>query len=243
MSQWAPAGTVASLFEAATPVAAAAPISTRPLEPTAANPVIASAVGYYTPGGGIPPRAASTLMGYAKPTGDTGDWPLDDARVDQFEQTLKLRKKVTGAGQLYRALLVLTLIAAVIILMTAGFATVAGPRSAMGLAGIAMGFVVALLGAFCALYFFTWRATMRAKRWAPLTMFILYLVGMAGNLVSIAAASSASGPDVVGAYIGNGISLLIGVAFAVVSWKAYAAIPKYLAQPAWCQELLIKSKL
>ena len=37
--------------------------------------------------------------------------------------------------------------------------------------------------------------------------------------------------------------LLIGGGLAYVGWRAFAAIPEYLQQPAWCQELIVKSKL
>ena len=36
-------------------------------------------------------------------------------------------------------------------------------------------------------------------------------------------------------------AVLLPLIFAVVSWRAYAAIPRYLGQPAWCQELIVSA--
>src|SRR5437773_67952 len=184
MSQWSPAGTVRELMTPAAPVSSASSPSAPPIAPAVA--VDTGPVGYYTPGGGIPSRAAATLAGYAKPTGDTGDWPLDDARVEQFDRTCKLRKKISAAGRLYGALLALSLVGAGFIVLAGGLAMMAGPRSMRGFTGMGLGLIFALIGAFCALYFFTWRATMRARRWAPLTMLIIYVVGIAINALGIA---------------------------------------------------------
>lgn len=51
--------------------------------------------------------------------------------------------------------------------------------------------------------------------------------------------SAQAGPEAVGLIV----VLIFDAAFAIVSWKALAAIPKYLAQPAWCQELIVKAGL
>src|SRR5690349_3560101 len=74
MQQWSPASTLPGLFAATAPAPVGAPIGLAQAAPSAA-------IAYYTPAGGIPPRAAETLRGHASPTGDTGDWPLDDARA------------------------------------------------------------------------------------------------------------------------------------------------------------------
>ncbi len=42
-----------------------------------------------------------------------------------------------------------------------------------------------------------------------------------------------------GAILGS----IIPAALAVGAWRAYGSIPKYLATPTWCQEVLIDVKL
>src|SRR5438552_12872959 len=119
MSQWAAAATVPQIFDSHQADASPAPAAAVSAPLAVAAPVddstlAASPVGYFNPSAGMPPRAAATLLGHAFPTGDTADWPLDDARVEQFEKAFKLRKKVTAAAQLYRALLVLTALGGII---------------------------------------------------------------------------------------------------------------------------------
>jgi hypothetical protein len=224
MSQWAPAGSVEVLF----PGSAAAPAPT-------------GAIGYYDAAAGLPPRAAATLRGHAPPAGDTGDWPLDDPHVAQFQEAVKLRKRVSGAANLYRALLLFSTIGAVAFLMIS-ISTIAFSNRSPGaetwgtlmIGGASLGFV--------ALYFFAARATTRSHRWAPLTMFIIYLAVMVLEVFGLLVNSGARRTPVE-ATIGMVLTLVFCGAFAAVSWRAFAAIPKYLRQPAWCQELIVKAGL
>jgi hypothetical protein len=181
------------------------------------------------------------LKKQASPRGDTGDWPLDDERVRQFLDAAKARKMIVAAAGLYRALLALCAIAFAIFLLIGGFAAASsGARRptvlALGLlpaAGVMLGLTV--------LYFFTSAATLRAQRWAPLTMLILYSVSGLLQLFQLFTMSTSGNRMVVGALPAAVFGLFLSVVFAAVSWRAYAAIPKYLAQPAWCQELLVSS--
>jgi hypothetical protein len=201
-------------------------------------------MGYYTPMMGMPQRAVDNLRNHAAPRGDTGDWPLDDARVQCFEQTVKLRKRVMAAARLYHLMLLLAVIFAVVMVIV-GLATVAtaparGRQWGMFLAMlIPGGFFVGL----CVLYYFSWRGTTRSQRWAPLTMFILFLIGTAVNISGCVLATAATGPAGASQAVASAIGLIFTVAFAVVSWRAFAVIPQYLLQPAWCQELIVKANL
>jgi hypothetical protein len=228
---WVPAGTQAALF--AEVVASAA---------VAAAPNTAGALDYFEPAAGLPPRAAAALRGHGRPSGDVGDWPLDDARVAQFKQTLALRKKITAAAGLYRLFLLLTIIALVFMLFGLLFAVGSGARGTGGVAAMGMGLMVAMMGGFCVLYYFAWRATMRSQRWAPLTMFILIIISILINVGSLALqASAGTTGDTVAGIVGIIVILGIGGLFAFVSWRSYAAIPRYLGQPAWCQELIVSA--
>jgi hypothetical protein len=223
---WLPAGTQPALFDPS----AVAPIPAGP-----------GSIGYFQPAAGLPPRAAETLRGHAAPRGDVGDWPLDDARVQAFQETLKLRRKVTGAAQLYRSLLFLSLIAFVILVLVGVFTIGGNPRARTG--AISMLSAAAVIGGFCALYWIAARATMRSHRWAPLTMLIIFLAGIALNVVSLAVAvlGNALSAAVAGYTAGAFVGMLLPTIFAIVSWRSYSAIPQYLGQPAWCQEIIVKA--
>jgi hypothetical protein len=205
--------------------------------PLAATPT-AAPINYY--GSGMPPRATTILKGHAPPVGDVGTWPIDDAMFAEFLESVKMRKRISTAAQLYRALLFLIIIAGACIGI-AGFIGVmtSGGRNTGFAIGLLIGTVV--LAGFAAFYWVLWRFTLRSYRWAPLTFFIVCLAGVGINLITILFGSSR--PNPVGAEISAFIGILFAIGFAVTSWRAFAAIPKYLAQPAWCQELIAAAKL
>lgn len=253
MEKWVPARSVPALFPAtaspmtAPPVAppiARAAASAPPQAPapmSAASPV-ATAIPYYTASGGMPARAVNKLEGHARPCGDTGDWPVDDERMNQFANAIKLRKRVMSAANLYRLLLLLSIIATVSVLFATLFGFALSRRGrATSSDTIAMFIAVAFYAGLSTFYYFAWRATSRSRRWAPLTMFIIFLASTA--LVVIGAfGSMMAGADATVLIPAILVSIL-PIAFAMMSWRAYATIPMYLAQPAWCQELLVTANL
>jgi uncharacterized membrane protein len=227
------------------PVAASAPgTAPIPADHHEAAPVaaLASGIGYHSATAGMPQRATENLKGHAHPAGDQGDWPLDDARVAHFAETVQVRKKITGAAQLYRALLFLSLIGLVMLGIVFA-AALADPPRGSGARGdtIAMGVAAVFLLGLCALYYVTWRATMRAHRWAPLTMMIVFLLGVVANLISLTGAFT--GRVEPAALVGGLVGTALAVLFAFISLQSLLSIPKYLAQPAWCQELIVKAGL
>ena len=242
MADWAPASTRRELgLDASANRFQPAPVAAAPMPAARAFP--AQAVGYYVPTGGMPPRAAQHLYGHAGPTGDVGDWPLDDSRVAVFVETMKLRRKVTGAAQLYRTLFLIGLIFSAVFLLVLPFAMLAGPR------GRATGNIEVIISAaftvaqtiFC---FFCWRATLKTRRWAPLTMAIIFLASIAWVFISLLVASSSTQYGETAAILLGGVVICIFPAiFGVISFRAFATIPRYLAQPAWCQEIIAASKL
>src|ERR1700677_2121085 len=62
MPNWIPARDAAELALPSSPTGNASPVP----------------VGYYTSAMGMPAHAVENLRGHAHPTGDTGDWPLDE---------------------------------------------------------------------------------------------------------------------------------------------------------------------
>lgn len=228
MADWAPINSLPELMQA----------QPAGLTPAAAIPV--APVAYYAPTGSMPQRAVETLRRHARPTGDVGDWPLDDARVAQFQQAMKLRKRVTAAAQLYRGLLFLSIIGAVIFLLAALFMLGGAGGKSSQAAAIGMLAGLAATVAVCVLYYFAARATSRSHRWAPLTLFIIFLFFIATNLLTVVIGAGAGQPA---AAVGPIIVIVLMAAFTVTSWRAFAAIPEYLKQPAWCQELIARAEL
>ena len=243
MTSWSTAGTISELQFPDGDMDA--PMAVQPIaEPVVAMPIAPDpSIAYYNPTGSLPPRAAETLRNHARPTGDIGDWPLDDAHVLHFEDALKHRKRITSAANLYKGLMALSIIAFVIIFLV-GFGTVifGGGRSTTMIGSVFLLLVGGMLAGFSILYYFCWRATARSKRWAPLTMFILNMVSVALNLVSMMIAMASPRPDPP-VLFGEIFGSILPIIFGVISWRAFAAIPLFLNKPAWCQELLIKAKL
>jgi hypothetical protein len=205
------------------------------------QPVFAAPVGYYTPAGGLPARAAATLLGHAAPAGDVGDWPLDDLRVTLFKETFKIRKRITGAANLFRSLMALAAIWEVVAVLITIFGLSMGGSAARAI-GWEMFAQIAFVGGMIALYYFSYRATMRSQRWAPLTMAIIFFGLGAANMIlfSLGAAYTRDGCSLL--LVGSIVFALLLV-FAGISWRAFSSIPKFLAQPAWCQELLVMAGL
>jgi hypothetical protein len=232
MPQWKPAGEIPALSAGAAAgpqFAQAASMSVGPVSP----------VGYYTAAMGMPARAVENLKGHATQTGDTAIWPLDDGQVAQFQEAVKLRKKVTGAASLYRLFLLLSTITAAVLVITAiGMSLSNGRNATSATFGLIVG--AGTVVAFTVLYYFAWRGTMRSQRWAPLTMFIIYVLATVFYL--FAAIVGASSPES-GALAGGLLGFIFAAIFGVVSWRSFAAIPKFLSQPAWCQELIVKAGL
>ena len=205
-------------------------------------------VGYYTSTLGMPQRAVENLKGHAQPIGDTSDWPLDETHMQQFEQAVKLRKKISAAAGLYRALLLLSGISLGVFIPITIFSVgmSRGPQS-MAMAPLAI--LSAVIGGFTVLYYFAHRATRRSQAWAPLTMFIIYvltlLLQVLGTVVTASRAGGSIGSptDAAPQLVGGMVGIAFEIAFAVVSWRAFTAIRQYLAQPAWCQELIVKAGL
>jgi len=204
-------------------------------------------VGYYTSTLGMPQRAVENLKGHAQPVGDTSDWPLDEPHMQQFEEAIKLRKKISAAASLYRGLLLLSGISLGIFIPITIF-SVGVSRGAQSMAMVPMAIVSAVIGGFTVLYYFANRATRRSQVWAPLTMFIIYvltiLLQILGTVMTASRAGAPGSPaDAAPQLVGGVVGIAFEIAFAVVSWRAFTAIRQYLTQPAWCQELIVKAGL
>jgi hypothetical protein len=203
MPNWIPANQAADLMPASQ-VAAPAP------------------VGYFTSTLGMPQRAIENLKGHAQPIGDTSDWPLDEPHMQQFEETIKLRKKISAAASLYRGLLLLSGISLGIFIPIMIF-SVGVSRGPQSMATVPLAIFSAVIGGFTVLYYFANRATRRSQAWAPLTMFIIYVVVLLLQILGAVATAYRANSSMAGAsndaaqLLGTIIGVLFEVAFAVVS--------------------------
>ncbi len=242
MAEWLPAGKINGLLPAA-PVAtasAARPVPAMFASPAAVQPMAAEAapIGYFSTTSGLPARTANTLKGYAPATGDCGDWPLSDQHMVHLKAAGAIRKKIRNCALLYKSLFALSLIGVVCIGISLLITLASGPRGGGARSMAIFGTIVAFLLGFTLLYYFCWRATMKCQRWAPLTMFIIFMLGIAFNLLGIVVASMstrAGAEEMIGPIVG----IILPAIFSVTSWRAYSAIPQFLSQPMWSQEVLV----
>ena len=190
-------------------------------------------LGYYSTGGRLPPRAAAALAGDAPPTGDVGDWPLDDARVAQLVDAARARKRVTDGARLCRLLCWLSLSFAGLGVL-GGFTSRRSGSSVLAGAVILVGFG----GGLAVLFHVAAAATRRAKRWGVLTTLVLSLT-TAATVVAVGVGHAVSTPGRPNA-LAVGIPTAVCLAFAAVAWRSAAAVAAYRRQPAWCQELLVR---
>lgn len=242
MPQWVPAQSVAELRggDAAPPIAAAV----RPAEPATG----VGAVPYYSGSAGMPPRAHEALKYHARPKGDVGDWPLDDGRVAVFAETARLRRRIVRAANTYRALMALTILGSVFMLFGMA-AAISGTRRGGGGGGgaaavVGIAIVLFIVVGFAVFYWFASRATMRSQRWAPLTVLIVWMALIGMNFLTlllgtVSSRSTAYSSTIVGVIV----TVILGGIVAIYSLQAMFAIPKYLAQPAWCQELAVRAEV
>ena len=254
MSQWTPVAQVPEL-------AALLPGAMQRAMPVAQSEVGSGAVGvgtvaasaahdltYYAPRIDTPARVLENLRKYAPATGPTGDWPLSDGHLEQFSTAVKLRKRILGGANLARLMFALALIAFVIIGVSA-LVAFAGTTSAQRSA-IPMLIFAGVFFPFVLLYWFCGQAIRYCRAWGSLVMAILVSIGLIVQLASmvmiviaISAASSGRTSDTIPALLGGVFGILVGVAFAWVFWRAWAATGKYLATPVWCQEAIAISEL
>jgi hypothetical protein len=185
----------------------------------------------------LPPRPAATFVDHAEPRGDAADWPVTDEQLLQLELTGDLRRSVTAAAMLYWMLTILTAICGVAMLVVSLclFALVASANNP------APGYLLfaGIMFAFTAMLFFATRFTSRSNRAAPATMMAMFGIL---TVMNIAGVIGLLRQDPVNA-VYCGIGAAASVVFATVSFRAFAAIPEFRRQPAWCQEILIRAKV
>jgi hypothetical protein len=191
-------------------------------------------------GAGLLPRAQQQLFRHAAPTGDVQTWPLDDVLFEQFQTAMKLRRPILGAAQLYRFLLVTC---AILTVMCSGLVALNYYNKGQGWERLAnrslMGaFVSALAAGAC---WALWTYTRRSYRWPSAVFGLFWALITSFSVVGMVYAIAGS----IDPYtlLASCPTIIIGVTFTSVGFRAATAAPKYLAQPAWCQEAIVAAGL
>jgi uncharacterized protein with PQ loop repeat len=231
MAQWVFAKQLNTSEKAANPAIAEviAPVSI-PLP-------VSGTVEYYSAAVPLPARAAESLQKHAEAVGDRLDWPLDDQRVAQFAETMKLRKRISQAALVFWVgfwQFIFQGIFIVVIGMTSPTTRGVGTRV------LAMLIVAGMMGAGALLCQVSAIYTRKSHRWAALVMIIFTLLGIViwGAFGAVTARSRGTrGVPVI-------LFLMLECAIgAFIAIRAYMAIPTYVKQPAWCQELAAAGKI
>lgn len=206
----------------------------------AAEAPAASAIGYFSPTSGVPQRVRKTLAGFPSATGSRNEWPIDDSQMIQLIHAAKHRKTIRGAAMLFRAMFALCVIGVILIAVSIIFDAVMRKRMGATEASTAIG---TQLG-FGLLYLATWKSTLKCQRWAPLTMSILYLLTtlLVVGLFAIPLLSHSNVSPAVALVTMLATGFLPAI-FAIVAWRAFAAVPKFLASPMWCQEAIVSTEV
>lgn len=244
MPDWLPVSEIPELT-AALPPAPLTPASlptAPPAQPaTTLPPTDPTFPNYYHAPGQLPAWAAATLAGHAQPRGDVTSRPLDDATTTAIIETLRLRKKINSASAIFKVCAVFLATGALFGAVGVTINSDGNPKAPAEIFGMAFAFgFVSLLALFCVV---AARATRRSHQWPLVVILILFGFGILLSLVVIIfalATQMKDGPAAVIVYLL--LILLLGVSSAFTI-RALLAIPKYLQQPAWCQELLARSKI
>ena len=194
-------------------------------------------LGYFSTPPTLPPRAADALRGHAPPIGDAADWPLDDDRFAQLTEAARVRRPITAAVDLFRALFAVAAVTTLALLVSL-IVTLAGtgPRDREMVLGL--GLLAAVGAAAAALFHVAARSAQRSRRAGPIALLVMFLSFAAVELLAVSVGIvRGRGPGMV---TGNLLGLAVAAALCAIAGRAVAAAPRYRRHPAWCQELIAR---
>lgn len=163
------------------------------------------------------------------------DDPLSQPQLDELRDTEQLRARIRVASVLCLIVFWAAVIYCIVFSIATLFAFVEArsPQARVVAGGLLITALVA--GGIAALARIAGQANRRCERWAPMAMFVLEAVAVASNAIV----------GVVAAFEGGVVALVLMwvVAFlpgilAALFYRSWAAIPEYLARPAWCRRTL-----
>jgi hypothetical protein len=176
---------------------------------------------------------SAAAAGSSPPERRKGGSPLNDTEQDELRETEAFRRRIRHAAILFRIQFLANLVVSIIMLlmMLLTFST----REF----SVPAGFVTIIIqfGSVFLLYM-AYKATWDCRRWAPITMFVLNILFAA--LLVLAAFAASRDPRSDGLVLMGVIApAIVPVVLAIICYRAWDAIPKFLAQPAWCQNTLL----
>jgi heme/copper-type cytochrome/quinol oxidase subunit 4 len=165
--------------------------------------------------------------------------PLDYSALDALKKTESYRRRIRHAAILFRLMFLLGFIAAIVMTIALFAAALAGSHAPnAGVALLTMFVMTSIQIGAVVLCYFANRATWDCQRWAPMTMLILNALGAALYIFGgLMAAVSPDGDATL--LVGGVLAALIPAIIAVLCFRAWDAIPKFLNQPIWCQKTLV----
>jgi hypothetical protein len=163
--------------------------------------------------------------------------PLSADQLDELKQTEMFRRRIRQAAIWFRIQYLITLILTVLGAAGMIISLVAAGQKVRpeGVAIVATGF--AFYAGIACLFYFAHKSTMDCQRWAPLVMMILNCFGAVLVFASCLAAEPPQ-RDRTPMLVAGGVGSLLPLLIAYICYRAWDAIPKFLAQPQWCQQTL-----
>ena len=176
---------------------------------------------------------SAAAAGSLPPERRKGGSPLNDTEQDELRETEAFRRRIRHAAILFRIQFLANLVVSIIMLlvMMSTFST----REFSVLAGFVT--IIIQFGSVFLLYM-AYKATWDCRRWAPMTMFVLNILFAALLVLGAFAASRDPRSDSM-VLMGVIVPAIVPVVLAIVCYRAWDAIPKFLNQPAWCQDTLL----
>jgi hypothetical protein len=246
MTQWVPAATLKSMFDAA-PATAPAPVPTAHNaldQPT--DPAPTASIPYYSPTTDMNALAVATLRGFPALTGPRDDFPLTEDELKQLALTAKTRAPIRRAAALYFVLFISGLLFAAAFLT---FFLLISSRFSSARGGMPPEFAgeillwLAILAGLSILCLFASRGTYKCQIWAPITMivhfsgWILYLIY---QFISNYRDQGGTVPEFL---IFTLYALIPPAIFLTMSIFALTHINRFLRRPLWTVHLFIQSRL
>lgn len=163
--------------------------------------------------------------------------PLTDDQINDLKTTELFRRRIRQAAIWFRVQFLAVLILTVILFagLVVGFCT-AKNKVDLDVVAILSFVLVIYLGIVC-LFYFAYRTTWNCQRWAPLTMMILNLI-FAALFFALCFSPDVAARDKTAIVSFGLVSAVVLALIAFICYRAWSAIPKFLAQPQWCQRAL-----
>jgi hypothetical protein len=183
--------------------------------------------------GPVTEQHSAAAAGSLPPERRKGGSPLNDTEQDELRETEAFRRRIRHAAILFRIQFLMNLVVSIIMLLIMIIAFSSGDPAPLEV-------IVTMVIQFGTIFllYMAYKATWDCRRWAPMTMFVLNILFAALLvLAAFAASQDPRGDSLV--LMGVIVPAIVPVVLAIICFRAWDAIPKFLDQPAWCQDTLL----